>query len=112
MKQLTHTISLYESGTCCPSGSCCTSPDQNLISLENALSEIAQMGIIIERFGLTQNMKQFRENTQVTKLIQEQQLKALPITLFNGNIMKVGSYPTKDELLALISGNAETSGHR
>ena len=49
------------------------------------------------------------ENPKIIKLIQEQQLRALPITMLNGNIIKVGSYPTKEELQDLTQHETKTT---
>ncbi len=100
-------IIIYESAMCCSSGVCGPSPDQALLDLQDALEEIKKMGSEVERYSITQNPKKFRENPQVIKLIQEQQLKALPITTFNGNVVKSGSYPTLEELKKLLKDGAD-----
>ena len=101
-------IIIYESAMCCSSGVCGPSPDQALLDLQNALEEIKKMGSEVERYSITQSPKKFRENPQVIKLIQEQQLKALPITTFNGNVVKSGSYPTLEELNKLLKDGVAT----
>ncbi|MCJ7515633.1 MAG: arsenite efflux transporter metallochaperone ArsD [Dehalococcoidia bacterium] len=95
-------IIIYESAMCCSSGLCGPSPDQGLLDLQNVLEEIKKMGSEVERYSITLNPKKFRENPQVLKLIQEQQLKALPITTLNGNVVKSGGYPTLKELKQLL----------
>jgi len=102
-------IIIYESAMCCSSGLCGPSPDQGLLELQNVLEEIKKMGSEVERYSITLNPKKFRENPQVIRLIQEQQLKALPITTFNGNIVKSGGYPTLEELKKLLKDGAATS---
>ncbi len=101
-------ITLYESTMCCASGVCGPSPDQVLMELGDALEEIRKLGSEVERYSITQSPKKFRENPQVIKLIQEQQLKALPITTLNGNVIKVGSYPTLEELKSLLQDGTDT----
>ena len=100
---------IYETAMCCSSGICGPSPDQTLIGLQDTIDRIRKTDTIVERYSITQNPKKFMENPQIIKLIQEQQLKALPITLFNGNVMKVGSYPTKEELQALVQSEIKTN---
>jgi disulfide oxidoreductase YuzD len=102
-------IIIYESAMCCSSGVCGPSPDQALLALQDALEEIKKMGSEVERYSITQSPKKFRENPQVIKLIQEQQLKALPIATFNGNVVKSGSYPTLEELKKLLKDSVEPS---
>jgi hypothetical protein len=107
MKEPTKII-IYESAMCCASGVCGPNPDQTLIELKGILDDIAKSGVVIERYSITLNPKKFMENPQVIQLIQEQQLKVLPITIFNGNIIKVGSYPTKEELQASVNSKGKT----
>ena len=102
-------IVIYESAMCCSSGVCGPSPDRALLDLQDALEEIKKIGSEVERYSITLNPKKFRENPQVIKLIQEQQLKALPITTFNGDVVKSGSYPTLEELNKLLKDGAATS---
>jgi disulfide oxidoreductase YuzD len=91
-------IVIYESAMCCASGVCGPSPAQTLIGFQDTLDDITKLGTVVERFNITHDPKKFMENPQVIKLIQEQQLKALPITTLNGNAIKVGSYPTREEI--------------
>ena len=99
-------IVIYESAMCCSSGVCGPSPDQALINLQDVLEKVETAAdVVVERYSITQNPKKFMENPQITRLIQEKQLKALPITTFDGNIVKVGSYPTLEELQKLCQDN-------
>jgi len=98
-------IVIYESAMCCSSGVCGPNPDQSLIQLQDTLEKVKAMGASVERYGITQNPKKFRENPDVIKLIQQQQIKALPITTFNGIVIKVGSYPGLDELKSCLQGS-------
>ena len=103
-------IILYESAMCCSSGVCGPTPDQSLLDFQDTLEKIRNLGSEVERYSITLNPKKFRENPEVVKLIQEQQLKALPITTFNGNVVKSGSYPTLVELKKILKdGAAATS---
>jgi hypothetical protein len=60
------------------------------------------MGVEVERYLITQSPEKFKENPQVIKLIQEQQLKVLPITTVNNVIVKTGGYPTLAECKAFV----------
>lgn len=88
---------IYDPPMCCSSGVCRPNPDQSLIDFQNTLTELKNSGVDIERYIITQSPEKFKENSQVIKLIQEQQLKVLPITTMNGTIVKTGSYLTKEE---------------
>jgi hypothetical protein len=91
-------ITLYEPVMCCSSGVCGPNPDQALIALQDTLDKARESGIETERFTITSHPKKFQENPEVLKLMKEQMLEALPITAVDGQIIKVGSYPTFEEL--------------
>jgi hypothetical protein len=95
-------IIIYESAMCCSSGVCGPSPDQSLLDLQNALEEIKKKGAEVERYSITQSPRKFRDNPEVIRLIQRRQLKALPITTFNGKVVRSGNYPTLEELKRLL----------
>lgn len=91
-------IVIYDPPMCCSSGVCGPNPDQTLIEFQNMYSKLKQSGYDIERYVITQSPEKFKENPQIIKLIQEQQLKVLPITTVNNVVVKTGSYPTGKEL--------------
>jgi len=90
-------ITIYESAMCCSSGVCGPSPDKSLIELQDALDKLKDMGAKVERYSITGSPKKFRENPEIIKLMQDHQIKALPITTCDGKVVKMGSYPSIDE---------------
>jgi len=99
-------IIVYESAMCCSSGVCGPNPDKSLIALQDALDKLKDMGAKIERYSITGSPKKFRENPEIIKLMQEHQIKALPITTCDGKVVKMGSYPSIDEFKRYIEDNA------
>ena len=73
------------------------------MDFQNILEEVRRMGLMVERYIITQSPEKFRENPQVIKMIQEHQLNALPITAVDGIIVKSGSYPTLEEFKKFIN---------
>ena len=49
---------------------------------------------------MAQQPQAFLNNAEVYRLVREQQLAALPITVVNGRVIKVGAYPTLPEVRA------------
>ncbi len=96
---------IYDPPMCCSSGVCGPNPDQTLINMQGTLTELRKSGIAVERYIINQSPAKFKENPKVMELIQKHQLKALPITTYNGEIVKMGAYPTLDEFRALCQGN-------
>ena len=96
---------IYDPPMCCSSGVCGPNPDQTLINFQSTLTELRKSGVVVERYIITQSPEKFKENPEVIKLIQKHQLRALPITTYSGEIIKMGAYPTLDEFRALSQGN-------
>ena len=46
----------------------------------------------------------FLNNPEVMKLVREKQMEALPIVVVRGKVVKVGAYPTLDEMRTLLNG--------
>ena len=103
--ETTRSFIIYESAMCCSSGVCGTNPDKSLIDLQDALDKIKGMGAKVVRYNITGDPRKFRENPEVVKLMQEHQVKALPITTCNGEVIKVGAYPSLAELRGVAQGS-------
>jgi putative FmdB family regulatory protein len=93
---------IYDPPMCCSSGVCGPDQDQTLIKLQDTLGKLRASGVEVERYLITQSPQKFRENPEIIKRIQEQDLKVLPITTYNGKIVKTGSYPTPEEFQKFI----------
>ena len=94
---------IYDPPMCCSTGVCGPNPDQALINLQDTLEKVRKMGAEVERYLITQSPRAFRDNPEIIKLIQEKQLKALPITTCDGKVVKTGAYPTFEEFKKFIS---------
>ena len=91
-------VIIYDPPMCCSSGVCGPNPDKTLIVFQDTFTNLKKSGNDIERYIITQSPEKFKENPMIIKLIQEQQLKVLPITTLDGVVVKTGSYPTGNEL--------------
>ncbi len=98
-------LTIYEGAICCSSGVCGSTCNQDVIDFQKIIDNINKSGFIVVRYNITQHPNQFIENPQIVRLIQEQQLRVLPIFIFNEKVIKVGSYPTDTELLSLLGAN-------
>ena len=97
-------ISLFEPTLCCSDGVCGPNPDMALVALKDTLDKAKTCGVGCERFQITTHPRKFTENAEVMKLMQQHQLKALPITAVDGKIIKYGSYPSLAELQPYFNG--------
>jgi hypothetical protein len=92
------TIEIYEPALCCSTGVCGPEPDKTLIDLQNTINVLKKAGFEVKRFAINQTPLAFASNPVVKQFITTEGPAKLPITLFNGNILKKESYPTVDEL--------------
>ncbi|MCG0276793.1 MAG: arsenite efflux transporter metallochaperone ArsD [Thermosediminibacteraceae bacterium] len=93
-------IEFYEPPMCCPTGLCGPTVDEKLVKLNENIEFLKKKypGIEIQRYMITQQPLKFKENQSVYKLIQDKGKEALPITTFNGEVIKVGEYPSLEEM--------------
>lgn len=55
---------------------------------------------------MTGQPQAFLSNSDVMRLVREQQMAALPIIVVRGQVVKVGAYPTLSEIKACLTGSA------
>lgn len=92
-------LALYEPALCCSSGVCGPSVDDNLLRITGLMKEIKDReGVMMIRYNLSSTPDAFVRNEEVTKVLHEEGAKALPITLLDGEIVKIGAYPTNEEI--------------
>lgn len=105
-------IEFFEPPMCCATGICGPSVDERLIRLQEniQLLKAKYEGLEIYRYQISQQPLKFRVNREVYSIVQEQGRKALPIATFNRKIVKVGDYPSLEEMVKLIeeSGNEQS----
>jgi hypothetical protein len=98
------TIEIFESSLCCPTGVCGPEPDKALIELQNTIQILSKAGVNVKRYAINQVPLAFTSNPVVKKFIMSVGPGKLPITLLDGQIIKVGGYPQLDDLAGLIPG--------
>ena len=109
-------LELFEPAMCCSTGVCGPSVDETLLmitSVFEALQGVFQ--IEATRHNLTSDPDAFVNNETVLKVMQEKGNEILPVTVIDGAIVKMGAYPTIDELsnytgLVFVNQNSEQKG--
>ena len=99
----TKRLELFEGAMCCETGVCGPSVDQQLITLREDLRWAEAQGASVARHNLTSDPDTFVANPKVTGLMQAFGEKALPVLVIDGEIRAHGSYPTRDQLAALLA---------
>lgn len=95
-------IEIFDPPMCCPSGVCGPTVDQALLDVNDMLHQLGERGVVVQRYQMGTQPQAFVSNPQVYRLIQEQRMAALPITVVNGQVIKVGSYPTFSEVQSAL----------
>lgn len=101
------TVELFDPPMCCPTGLCGPALDQTLLDVNEMILALQASGVRVERYQMTSHPQVFLNNAEVMRLVRERQMAALPITAVQGQIIKVGAYPTLNEVQASINGAAK-----
>lgn len=96
-------VEIFDPPMCCPTGLCGPALDQSLLDVSEMLLQLAAEQIRVERYQMTSHPQVFLNNTEVMRLVREQQMEALPITVVKGRVIKVGAYPSLSEIKAGMS---------
>jgi hypothetical protein len=97
-------VEFFDPPMCCPTGLCGPTLDQTLLDLNETILSLQAEGVSIERYQLTSHPQAFLNNPGVMRLVREKQMDALPITVVQGNVIKVGEYPTLAEIKSSMNG--------
>lgn len=91
-------LEIFDPALCCPTGVCGPSIDPELARIASALFLLEKKGKSIKRHNLGNEPEAFIANPHVQKRLNEKGPNALPIILWNGEVVKEASYPTNEEL--------------
>ena len=97
-------VEFFDPPMCCPTGICGPTIDQALLDLNEMVMALQSQGVIVARYQMTSHPNAFLNNAEVMKLVREKQMEALPIIVVRGKVIKVGAYPTADEVHAALNG--------
>lgn len=90
-------VEIFDPAMCCSTGVCGPSVDPELTRVASAVYSLQKKGFNIKRYQLTTAPDKFAENEEINRVFKEKGPNALPVVLVNGQLAKVGSYPTNEE---------------
>lgn len=93
---------IFDPAMCCPTGVCGPSVDKNLLRVATVLRRLEKKGVIVDRHNLTNNPMIFVENKTVNKLLNDEGVDILPITIVDEEVVKTKEYPTDEEFLNFL----------
>jgi hypothetical protein len=95
-------LSIFEPAMCCETGLCGVSVDPELLRISTVFHTLKTSGIEVVRYNLTSNPVEFVRNKDINLALNQDGVAGLPITVVDGVIVKKGSYPTNEELVAWL----------
>lgn len=96
------TIHIYEPPLCCSTGVCGPEPDKDLIDLQNTINALLKRGYVVKRYAINQQPLEFTKRDKIKNIIKEKGISVLPVTLFDDEIIKTGTYPTINDFKVII----------
>jgi len=97
-------VEIFDPPMCCPTGICGPTIDQALLDLNEMVMALQSQGVSVARYQMTSHPNIFLGNAEVMKLVREQQLAALPITVVRGKVIKTKTYPSVAEVKTHLNG--------
>ncbi len=95
-------IQVYDPAMCCSTGVCGPDVDPVLPRVAGLLSQLAGMGVNIERYNLAQQPLAFVQNPAVKALLDAEGTDALPAIFVDGKLAFKGRYPEQPERAGLV----------
>lgn len=93
---------IFDPAMCCSTGVCGPSVNPELLRISTTINNLNNKGILVERYNLTSNTQIFVDNKTINELLMEKGVDILPVTMLEGKIVKMGSYPTNEEICNLL----------
>ena len=90
-------IQVFDPPMCCSTGICVPDIDSDLVNFAAMLSQLANMGVKIERQNLGQQPMAFAKNPAVKALLEKEGTTVLPLIFLDGEVYLKGRYPNHDE---------------
>jgi len=95
-------VEIFDPPLCCSSGLCGPTIDETLLAVNEMVLRPKEQSIDVRRYQMSAQPQAFMANPQVYQLLRERQMAALPITVIDGQVVKVGAYPTLAEVQSAL----------
>ncbi|MCH4184310.1 MAG: arsenite efflux transporter metallochaperone ArsD [Eggerthellaceae bacterium] len=95
-------LEFYEPAMCCDTGLCGPGVDSELLRVVTVIEDISKVGGDVSRHNLKAEPGVFVANEIVAKILKDQGVNSLPITLVDGEVVATGSYPSNERLSRLL----------
>ena len=95
-------VDIYDPPMCCSSGLCGPALDPVLVKMNDAVLALKKQGVEVERFNLSQQIKEVMSNKTVAELIKQNGSRILPVTFVNNEVFRTGEYPSYEDLCGAL----------
>ncbi len=96
-------VVIFDPPMCCAGGLCGPEIDPALMRTNDALMRLqSQYGVTVKRYLMNQHPQAFQKYPQILRLMREEGMEVLPITLVDGQIAVQGRYPGFEELAEAV----------
>lgn len=102
-------IDVFDPPMCCSSGACGPGVDPLLAAFAADVDWLTSQGVSVSRYNLAQDPQAFVVHPLVRATLQRDGEACLPILIMNGEIVRAGAYPRRDELAQLLGLTASAS---
>lgn len=102
-RDMMNILKIYEPAMCCTTGVCGPSVDPELLRVTLMINQIKANGGRVERYNLTDNPMVFVTETKINELLNTEDIKILPITTLNDEVVKTGAYLSDVEMKTLLN---------
>ena len=96
-------VALFDPPLCCPTGLCGPTLDQTLLDVNEMVLALKAEGVGVERYQMATHPNAFLKHPDVMRLVRELGMDAFPITVVGSRVVKVGAYPTREEIDAAVA---------
>ncbi|OHW63322.1 arsenical resistance operon trans-acting repressor ArsD [Andreesenia angusta] len=93
---------IFEPAMCCPTGICGPSVDPELLRMSTVINNLRKNGVRVSRYNLSGNPDKFVVHEEINEIINEKGVESLPVTTVDGEIVKIGSYPSNKEICSFL----------
>ena len=100
-------VEFFDPPMCCPTGLCGPTLDQTLLDVNEMIFALQREDLRVERYQMSSNPNAFLGNAEVMKLVRENQMGPCRSPLFTARLLKVGAYPSLDEINRALNGGTK-----
>lgn len=98
---------IFDPAMCCSTGVCGPGVDPELLRVSTVISNLKSKGVLIERHNLSDNPQIFVDNKEINEILNNEGTETLPVTMLDGVVVKIKTYPTDEEFCSLLDVSSE-----